>query len=303
MRKSLNVASYRGLPGPAAARHQKALGQHFLVDRAVVESVLSAAELGPSDTVLEVGPGGGELTRHLVRIVRRVIAVEIDRRLAASLPRRLGDPPNLSVIIADARMVDLGDILEGEGHYKMVGNLPYYAAVPIIRRFLESDGLEPALMVFMVQEEVANSMVAQGGRMSLLAVGIQLYGVPRIVCTVPASSFRPPPKVSSAVVRIDPRRHPDVEREQVNELFEVVRAGFSAPRKQIRNSLSLGMGISADVTGELLGQARLSPASRPAVLSIADWWALYEACRERWPRGSPSLRQDQSDAGGSGPPA
>ena len=302
MRKSVNVSSARVLPGPAASRHQKALGQHFLVDQGVVEQILSAAALGPDDTVLEVGPGRGELTRSLVRIARRVIVVEIDPRLGASLPGRLGYPPNLSVIIADARTVDLGDALEGESHYKMLGNLPYYAAVPIIRQFLESDGLEPTLMVFMVQEEVANSMVAQGGRMSLLAVGMQLYGVPRIVCKVPSSSFRPPPKVSSAVVRIDPRRHPDVERELVNELFEVVKAGFSAPRKQFKNSLSRGMGITTDETGELLEQAGLNPTCRPGNLSIADWWALYEACRERCTGGNQSLRQDKLVAGRPGQP-
>lgn len=284
MRKSPNPAAERGLKTDEYRRPGgKSLGQHFLVDREVADRIVSALELTPTDTIIEVGPGGGALTPSLVKLAGKVIAIEIDPSLAHSLRLRLRARPNLSVITEDARTVRLDQILEGEVEYKMVGNLPYYAAVPILRRFLESEERSPAFMVFMVQEEVARSMVAEDGRMSLLAVGIQVYGDPSMVCTVPPHSFRPSPKVSSAVVRLDPRPHPAIDFEYVNEFFSVVRAGFSAPRKQLRNSLSLGMAIPADEAGGLLEEAGVNPESRAENLSISDWWVLYKAGRDRWP--------------------
>ena len=161
------------------------------MDKTVLEQILAASELGPQDTVVEVGPGLGSLTYPLVQRAKTVIAVEIDPRLASSLGARIANPPNLRVVNADAREVDLTKLLEGEGDYKVVANLPYYAASPILRRFLEAGELKPSLMVIMLQREVAWSMVAHGGRMSLLAVGVQLYGVPCIICDVPPRAFRP----------------------------------------------------------------------------------------------------------------
>ena len=257
----------------------KALAQHVLVDQSVLEQIFRESEAGPEDTIVEVGPGRGVLTRGLVRRAKRVIAVEMDPHLAASLPETLDNPPNLRVINADAREVDLTQVLQDEVRYKLVANLPYYAANPIIRRFLESEQHRPFLMMVMVQREVAERMVAEGGRMSLLAVGIQLYGIPRIICEVPPRAFAPPPKVTSAVVRIDPRPHSSVPVEDVAEFFNMVRAGFSAPRKQLRNSLSLGLGVSAQESGRLLEVAGLDPAQRAETLSLEEWWKLYQASR------------------------
>ena len=259
---------------------RKSLAQHFLVDRRVLGLILHESEAGPEDTIVEVGPGRGVLTRELIRTANRVIAIEVDSRLAGSLTRSLGNPPNLRVINADAREVDLTEVLQGEQDYKVVANLPYYAAIPILRRFLEADQHAPSLVVVMVQKEVARSMVAEGGRMSLLAVGIQLYGIPRIICEVPARAFAPPPKVTSAVVRIDPRRHPSVPVEDIAEFFNMVRAGFSAPRKQLRNSLSLGLSVSTEQTGRLLELAGLDPKRRAENLNLEEWWDLYQASRQ-----------------------
>ena len=258
---------------------RKALAQHFLVDRRVLGLILGESDPGPDDTIVEVGPGRGVLTRSLVRRAKRVIAVEMDAHLAASLPETLDNPPNLRVINADAREMDLTQVLQDEVRYKLVANLPYYAANPIIRRFLESEQHRPSLMVVMVQREVARSMVAEGGRMSLLAVGIQIYGTPRIICEVPPRAFVPPPKVTSAVVRIDPLPHPAVPVENVTDFFEIVRAGFRAPRKQLRNSLSLGLGVSAQESGHLLEVAGLDPAQRAETVRIEEWWKLYQASR------------------------
>ena len=265
------------------------------MDSGVLQRILDASELGPQDTVVEVGPGLGSLTCPLIQNAKKVIAVEIDSRLASSLGARLSNPPNLRVVNADAREVDLTKLLEAEGDYKVVANLPYYAAGPILRRFLEVGDLKPSLMVVMVQREVAWSMVARKGRMSLLAVGIQLYGVPRIVCDVPPSAFRPPPKVASAVVRIDLRPNPAITVEDVEEFFDIVRAGFFAPRKQLRNSLGLGLGIPTEESGGLLQMADLDYRRRPENLSLEEWGDLYQAARGNWESGSQGQRKAKSN--------
>ena len=253
---------------------RKALGQHFLVDGRVLSRIVAAAELAPDDVVLEVGPGSGTLTRRLLQHVARVVAVEMDPDLTASLSERLGHPPNLIAIQADARTVDLIPLV-GEGTpYKVVANLPYYAANPIVRRFLESSP-KPSLMVVMVQQEVAQSMVAGPGDMSILSVAVQYYAAPRLICTVPPSAFRPPPKVRSAVVRLEPRSRPAVEVDDEAAFFALVRAGFAAPRKQLRNSLSQGLSVPSAEVGQLLQSVGLDGRRRPETLSVEEWAQVY----------------------------
>ena len=247
------------------------------MDTTVLAQILSASELGPEDTVVEVGPGRGALTRELVARAKTVIAIELDSRLAASLGQALGNSPNLRVINEDAREIDLDQALEGRESYKLVANLPYYAASPILRRFLEAGKRRPSLLVVTVQREVAKSMVAEGGRMSLLAVAIQMHGVPRIVGYVPPGAFRPQPKVTSAIVRIDPLPSPAVGVADMDEFFHIVRAGYFAPRKHLRNSLSLGLGISAGRAGELLESAGVDPGRRAENLSLGEWEGIYRA--------------------------
>ena len=238
---------------------------------------MCAADLEPTDTIVEVGPGRGALTGRLARRAGRVIAIEVDGYLAGALAQNLGSPPNLTVVNADAREVDLQRVLEGVDRYKLVANLPYYAANPILRRFLEESRKRPSSMVVMVQAEVAARMLAEGGRMSLLAVGIQVYGVPRIICRVPPQAFRPAPKVTSAVVRIDVRPGPAVDMRDTDRFFQLVRGGFFAPRKQLRNSLSLGLGISQMQAGDLLSQAGIDPMRRAASLGLDEWARLHQA--------------------------
>ena len=291
---------------------KKSLGQHYLTDSRVLESILAAAELSPGDTVVEVGPGLGTLTRELVLQVSRVIAIEVDQKLAAALPGRLGHPTNLEVVAADAREVDLGATLRGVADYKLVANLPYYAANPILRRFLEGgaedgDYPKPSIAVVMVQKEVANSIVAKGGRMSLLAVGVQLYGVPHVVCEVPAEAFDPPPKVTSSVVRIDVLPRPAIDVDSLDEFFDVVRAGFSAPRKQLRNSLGAGLGVAPREATRLVEEAGLDPARRAETLALDDWRQLYMVIRDGDAengrnRADQGLREDKFDPGDIGSP-
>ena len=282
---------------PQRFRARKSLGQHHLVDAEVLDRILAAAELTQDDVVLEVGPGLGMLTRGLVDRVSRVVAVEMDARLAASLPSRLGHPANLITVEGDARTIDIGSLVGGEPGYKVVANLPYYAANPIVRRLLEAEP-KPGLMVFMVQQEVAQVMVAEPGRMGILSVATQFYAQPSLVCDVPPAAFRPPPKVTSAVVRLEIRPQPAVAVAvpDPDAFFALVRAGFSAPRKQLRNSLSQGLRVPAAAVGELLAGLDLDGSRRPETLTLDEWVTVYRG----WETHSSS---DVNPSGNSGPSA
>ena len=272
-------------PRPATRRARKSLGQHFLVDGRVANRIVVAADLTDADTVVEIGPGNGVLTRRLVERAGQVMAVELDQRLAADLTARLGMPQNLEVHHGDARTVAIEDLVGLGNPYKLVANLPYYAASPIIRRFLESD-TPPTLMVVMVQREVGEAMTAKPGAMTLLSVATQFYAEASVVTHVPGRSFRPPPKVSSTVVKLKVRSKPVVPVEDVEGFFDLVRAGFAAPRKQLRNSLAQGTGAPAEAVSAILDDARIDETRRPATLTIAEWGELDAA----WPPDAPRSR-------------
>ena len=260
-------------PYPAPAK--KSLGQHFLVDRRVLGRIVRAAEISPDELVVEIGPGRGVLTRELADRAARVVAVELDESLAATLTAQFDDNPDITVLAADARDVDIDSLVPPGEPYKVVANLPYYAASPIIRRFLSADH-KPQLMVVMVQREVAQSMAAEPGKMRLVSVAVQVYGKPRIIATVPPKAFRPSPAVSSAVVRIDVYPTPAIEFEKEDDFFTLVRAGFSSPRKQIHNCMRHGLSVSAEVAQSMLSQAGIDPKRRAQTLSLKDWSGLYK---------------------------
>ena len=268
------------------------MGQHFLVDSRVLARIVNAAEVGPEDVVVEVGAGRGALTRKLVERGARVIAVEIDPDLAATLAERLGNPSNLTVVEGDARKLDIGELAASGTRYKVAGNLPYYAANPIIRRFLEAER-QPTLMALTLQEEVARNMAAAPGKMGFLSAAVQYYATAKVVCKVPARSFRPPPKVTSAVVRLDLLPKPAVDVDDGPAFLEVVKSGFRAPRKQLRNSLAQGLGAPAAEVDAVLTSAGIDGSRRPATLSLDEWAAVYNAWEGRGTIGSPGLREGE----------
>lgn len=261
---------------------RKALGQHFLTDRRALRRIADAAELSADDTVIEVGAGLGGLTAELAARARAVIAIEVDERLGTYLRRRF-DGANVCVILADALEVRPDEALAeagASGPYVVAGNLPYNIAQPLLRHFLESQPA-PERLVVMVQAEVAESIVAQPGAMSLLSISVQLYGEPRLLFRVPPAAFYPPPKVQSAVVRIDlaPRLRAPVK--DTEAFFSIVRAGFGTRRKQLRNALAHGLRIDPATAGELLAEAEIDPTLRPQALSLDAWAALACAWTER----------------------
>jgi len=261
---------------------RKGLAQHFLVDGGVVKQILAAAELSPSDTIIEVGPGLGVLTGGLVKSVGKVIAIELDQRLAGLLKEKMASSDNLAVFNEDVLKTDPAQLLApyGISDYKVVANLPYYITGAVIRHFLEAS-LKPRLMVLMVQREVAKQITAKPGEMSLLSVSVQVYGVPKIAAKVPARAFYPTPKVDSAVLRIDVYPQPKVAVNNVDEFFRLVKAGFSANRKQLVNSLANGLVIPKTEVLPFLEKAGIDPKRRAETLTIEEWGQLLNIFRER----------------------
>jgi 16S rRNA (adenine1518-N6/adenine1519-N6)-dimethyltransferase len=256
-------------------RAKKTLGQHFLIDETVLQTIVEAAELSPDDTVIEVGPGLGILTAELAKRAGSVIAVELDAKLASFLKREIGSKPNVRIINADILKVSLSQLLGGHCNYKVVANVPYYITSPILRYFVEASP-KPSLMIMMVQKEVGEAIVAGPGKMSLLAVSLQVYSKPRIICYVPSRCFYPQPKVDSVILRFDLLPELAVRVADVNGFFDVVRAGFSLPRKQLHNSLVHSLGMKPTEITLLLEKAKIDPRRRAETLSLEEWAKLYE---------------------------
>jgi len=272
----------RSLLRRSGLRVRKGLGQHFLVDEEVLGLIVSAAQLTPTDAVMEIGPGLGVLTRELAGQAGRVVAIELDNKLADILRETLASFSNVTIINEDVLKIDPAALLREQFPpevsdslgYKVVANLPYYIASPVLRHFLEAS-VKPQVMVVMVQKEVAEEIVAQPGRMSLLSISVQLYGQPTIIGYVPARCFYPAPEVDSAILRIAVYPEPAVEIADKESFFALVRAGFSAPRKQIANSLAQGLGVSKAEAVSLLAGANIVPQRRAETLTLEEWAQLW----------------------------
>ncbi len=254
---------------------KKSLGQNWMVDNVAINKVFEASGLGEMDTVVEVGPGKGSLTKLLVKNTARVIAVEMDQSLSVRLAKALNDPSNLVVINEDARSWDPSVVTDP---YKLISNLPYYAATPIIRNFLESSN-PPSEITITIQKEVAESMVAAPGKMRTLSVATQLYGNPRIVDYIDPSSFRPIPKVTSAIVKIEVYKEPLLTLEDTESFFKIVRAGFRNPRKKLRNSLSNALDIHTSDIEDALTQVSVDHNLRPESLTMDEWNRICDSLR------------------------
>lgn len=262
-------------------RAKKRLGQHFLINEDIADCILSAAELSNNDTVIEVGPGLGILTRRIAEKVSNVIAVELDSKLVDVLTKQTRSSSNILIVHADILNISPAQLLKQYANtpailnnYKVVANLPYYITSPTIRHFLASSW-KPSLMVLMVQKEVGESIVATPGEMSFLAVSTQLYSKPRIVKYVPAENFYPVPKVDSVVLCLEVNSSPLVDTNDIDGFLDIVHCGFRAPRKQIHNSLALALKIPPSQILLLLKEADIDPKRRPETLNLQEWKELY----------------------------
>lgn len=264
---------------------KKSLGQNFLKSEAVLRAIAEAADISPTDTVLEIGPGQGALTKHLLERAGKVIAVEKDERLVEYLR------DNFKFQISNDKLeIICGDILEVEKlteNYVLVGNIPYYITGAIFKKFLQSDN-QPKSMTLLVQKEVAERIMAKparaggGEKESILSISVKVFGEPRYVKTVKRGSFSPPPKVDSAVIKIE-----NINRERLAELtsltplnlkgeskikdaekrfFEILKKGFSHKRKL----LSKNLGIEK----EILKECGIAEKARAEDLTVDNWICL-----------------------------
>lgn len=264
-------------------RPSRELGQNFLVDPGALQSIVAAAELSSNDTVVEVGPGLGVLTYELVQHAGRVIAIELDKRLAARLPGEFPMATNIAVVQGDVLRVNIGELV-GDTPYKVVANLPYQITSAIIRHFLEVMPA-PEVLVIMVQWEVAARIVAKPPDMSVLAHSVQFYAEPTIVTRVPADSFVPAPKVDSAVLRLVRRPQPLVQVEDVDAFFRTIKAGFLQARKKLGNALpsglaGMGVKLEKDAALQLLTTVGVDPARRAETLTLEEWARVHAALRQ-----------------------
>jgi 16S rRNA (adenine1518-N6/adenine1519-N6)-dimethyltransferase len=271
-------------------RPRKGLGQKFLTDPVHLAKIVDIAGLTPADTVLEIGPGPGVLTRLLAEKAGQVIAVELDPQMVNLLRKEFAHLHNLTVIEADILQTNISAIIkqgaienssssfipQSKIAYKVVANLPYYITSAVIRHLLETSP-RPEQVVVTVQKEVAQRMVARPGQMSLLAVSVQLYGQPELAHHIPAGAFYPAPKVDSAVVRIDTFARPTISVTDTKHFFRVVKAGFGQKRKQLKNSLAAGLPNPMPDVIAALDRANIDPTRRAETLSLEEWGRLVEA--------------------------
>jgi len=275
-------------------RPQRQKGQNFLINKGVIEKIISTADLSANDVVLEVGPGLGILTEALAKKVKKVISVELDKNLFNFLKAKFVNVKNLELVHNDilkldptsylSRATPNSNVSESEREsrdnllptsYKIVANLPYNITSHFLKKFLTAEN-RPIEMTLLIQKEVAERICASAGQMSLLAVSVQLYGQPKIIKIIKKENFWPQPKVDSAILKISNiRTEKEIGKhlEGITEEFfwQIVRIGFSAKRKQLQNNLSAGLQIPEKKKKKILNQANFDPKIRAQNLSVKDW--------------------------------
>jgi len=260
---------------------KKRLGQHFLVDRNILNKVVRTAGVGEEDVVIEVGPGPGEMTLALARLVKHVIAVEIDPKLVEFLKKRLADCPNVEVVRSDILKVDFKRLYKKEGHpIKVVANLPYQISTPLLFRFIEAKEAFSTLTL-MLQREVAERMAAPSGGKAYgpLSIFVQLFLDVSIRFFIKPSAFFPPPKIESAVVHMVWKEKPRIEEKDEEWFKKVVKACFGYRRKTLLNALKHSELPLDESTGPKMENAGIDPQRRPETLTIEEFIRLADALR------------------------
>lgn len=254
-------------------RANKVLGQNFLYSESVVCDMVEAADLGESDTVLEVGPGLGVLTKEIAKYNCRVLAIEKDKNLIPILEEKFKDNKNIKIINEDILKLQIANYQLQ--NYKIIANLPFYLTSRFLRVFLETSN-KPSTMVLLMQKEVAERIVATNKNRSILSVSSELYSKPQIIRQVSNRSFYPKPDVDCAVIKFDVFKELKYDIKDIKLFFRIVKAGFSARRKQIHNNLSNGLKIEPDKTKEILEKINIDPTRRAQTLSLDEWYKLYK---------------------------
>lgn len=284
MEKLTSVRRLKEVIGRYGFHFSKSLGQNFLIDQNIVQNIIKGAEIGPEDSVLEVGPGVGSLTESLAEVAKKVVAVEIDRALIPVLAETLKGFENTKVIHGDILKIDVKALIAeefGEQKPKVVANLPYYITTPIIMMFLE-ERLPVSDLVVMIQKEVAERIYAVPGTKAYgsLSIAIQYYADAKILMNVPKSVFMPQPNVDSSVIRLKILDAPRFPVKDEKLFFRVVRAAFAQRRKTLLNTLATGLDLSKEDLTPVLEGIDINPKRRGETLSIEEFAKLSDAIGE-----------------------
>jgi 16S rRNA (adenine1518-N6/adenine1519-N6)-dimethyltransferase len=265
----------------SAVQYKHDLGQHFLYDMNLLAFLIEKTGLSCHDTVLEIGPGAGTLTRVLCETASKVIAVEVDEALIPALQRLSAEYANLTVVHQDIRNFDLQEFNHGENFW-VIANIPYSITSQILDLFWGT-GLPVRHMCFMVQKEVADKLTATPGdpAFCLMSVRCRYYCEPMILAQIPASAFTPPPKVDSAFVSLEFRSFQEASGVDEAMLWRLAKAGYSMRRKTLVNALKAVLPVSADGIREVLAEIGLPPTVRGEELGIGQWIALTQALTGR----------------------
>jgi 16S rRNA (adenine1518-N6/adenine1519-N6)-dimethyltransferase len=251
---------------------QKGLGQNFLVDDIYLEKIVHAGGVQKTDTILEIGAGLGSLTRYLAASAGEVVAVEIDKNLFPALKKVSKPFDNVRLILGDFMEMDITELMTVDG-YKVVANIPYYLTSNLIRRLMESH-VKPELTVLTVQKEVAQRICAGPGKLSLLALGVQVYGNPSIAFTIPKGAFFPVPQVDSATLVVEHFSQPRILPERLDNFFLLAKAGFTQKRKMLHNAMAGAPDINHEQALDMLSKAGIEPERRAQTLNLQEWDAL-----------------------------
>ncbi len=258
---------------------QRSKGQNFLVTEGVYDKIVASADISSEDTIVEVGPGLGFLTAKLAKQAKKVIAVELDDRLAAVLKIAIDSQGVENVEIVNQDILKFNP--ENIGPYKIVANIPYNISSILLRTFLGSNN-RPGIMVLMLQKEVAERIVAQAPDMSLLALSVQFYGTPQIIKEVKAGNFWPEPKVDSAILKITIKKNKYSSEEQ-KLFFRLAKIGFAAKRKMLKNNLCGGLKLKGEdkkIVEELMEKLAFNPRVRAEDLRLEDWENLFAGLKK-----------------------
>lgn len=257
---------------------KKSFGQNFLTSEHVLDQIIKAAEISDQDTIIEIGPGLGVLTHELTQRAKKVIAIEMDHEMMNILQKTLAKEPtakNLTLIEQDALKFDPStNPITKNQPYKLVANLPYNVATPILEKFLVNITHQPTLIVVLVQKEVAEKICEKTGDLSVLSLMFQPYGHASVVSTVPPSAFYPAPKVTSAILKIKPYATPLLPENLRTTYLKLLHAAFSQKRKMLHTSLQQIM--SKEEVHSLLAKAKISPDIRPQNLALEQWIHLAQ---------------------------
>ncbi|MBM6859739.1 16S rRNA (adenine(1518)-N(6)/adenine(1519)-N(6))-dimethyltransferase RsmA [Clostridium saudiense] len=258
----------------------KSLGQNFLVDQSVPRDIVDGADVGPEDLVIEIGPGVGTLTAQLLKIAKKVVAIELDDTLIPILTEELGEYPNFSLIHNDALKVNFDEVIGDEQSVKLVANLPYYVTTPIIVKLLKEKHRFKSLTI-MIQKEVAERMNAEPGSKDYgaLTLLVQYYCNTKIVRKVPPACFIPRPKVDSIVIRLDKLEEPKVKVDNEKLFFDIIRNSFNMRRKTLWNGVK-SIGPAKEKLEAAFEKAGVDPKRRGETLSIQEFATLSNCINE-----------------------